>query len=114
MKQVTELDDDEVAEFNYVMQPRPATPVTLEIPDDLLESLGEIARQQGIGVASLLKSYISNGYNADAEAMRHGRWLDQAEAILTRHIDSPSEVEAIVAELRQASAVTTIRPGAVR
>ena len=106
MKQATGLDEDEVAELDYVIQPCPATQVTLLIPDDLLRRQEEIAAQDAIGVASLLKSYISNGYNADAEASRGRHLLDQAAAILARHIDSPQEVEAIVAELRQASSAS--------
>ena len=70
MNRAAELDEDEVAELGFVLKPRPRTPVELLIPDDVLAALQEIAKQEGISVESLLKSYISSGLRADKERRR--------------------------------------------
>lgn len=103
MNLAAEIEDDEVGELAFALQPRPKTAVELAIPDDVLADLQEIADREGIAVSSLLKSYISNGLNAGMEQHRLARVFERAEAVLAQRGQSPDEVEAILAELRQAS-----------
>lgn len=100
-------DVDEVKNFyDLPARPRPHTQVEIQIPDDVLALLEELAREKGETVLTLISFYISNGLNADLEKQRYDRMLSRAAEVLPKHIDSAEDVDAIVEELRQVGRVS--------
>ncbi|MBE9030177.1 hypothetical protein IQ266_10595 [filamentous cyanobacterium LEGE 11480] len=53
------------------LRPRPSTAVTLPVPDDVLQSLHEIAADREMSLEGLLKLYIGKGLRKDLSDRRH-------------------------------------------
>lgn len=85
-------------------QPRPTMSVTLNIPLDTLESLEHVAANRDMSVEALLKLYIGQGLRHDVAQRFADRVLDLTAQVLARHGQSPEQVDAILREIRSASA----------
>ncbi len=86
------------------VRPRPTTTVTLSVPSDTLATLQEIASSRDMSVEALMKLYIGQGLRHDVAQRFAGRILDLTAQVLARHGQTKEQVEAIVREIRSASA----------
>lgn len=85
------------------IRPRPTTPVTLNIPTDTLSALEQVAASRDMSVEALLKLYIGQGLRHNVAHSFADRVLDLTAQVLTRHGQSPEQVDAIVREIRSAT-----------
>jgi hypothetical protein len=83
--------------------PRPATTVTLNIPTDTYETLGQVATSRDMSVEALLKLYVGQGLRHDVAQRFAERVLDLTAQVLAQHGQSQEQVDAIVREIRNAS-----------
>jgi hypothetical protein len=77
---LSEIDDFDLDVAELRLRPRPSTPLTLPVPDDVLKSLQEIAADRGMSLEGLLKLYIGKGLRQDLSDRRAAR---SAESIST-------------------------------
>ncbi len=86
------------------IRPRPAETVEVRIPTDTLASLDRVAERRDISREALLKLYVGQGLRQDLSRLFADSVLESAAEVLSRHIPSEEEVEAIVQELRASAA----------
>lgn len=68
---------------------RPMTSITLRIPQDVVDSLKELAPRRGFsGYQALLKFYIGEGLRADEARFFFGAALQLAEALKRRGVSA--------------------------
>jgi hypothetical protein len=84
-------------------RPRPTTSVTLSIPTATLEALEQVAASRDMSVEAVLKLYIGQGLRHDVAQRFADRVLELTAQVLTRHGQSPEQVDAILGEIRSAS-----------
>jgi hypothetical protein len=70
---LSEIDDFDLDVAELRLRPRPSTPLTLPVPDDVLESLQEIAADREMSLEGLLKLYIGKGLRQDLSDRRAAR-----------------------------------------
>jgi hypothetical protein len=87
----------------FHVHPRPATPITLNVPTDTLETAQEVAASRDMSVEALLKLYIGQGLRRDVAQRFADRVLDLTAQVLVRHGQSPEQVDAILREIRSAT-----------
>lgn len=77
---------------------RPMTPITLQLPQDVVESLESIAASRRLSnIQTVLKAFIGDGLrHSDANDRRYQRLV---EALKARGVD-PGVVDAAVQDLR--------------
>jgi hypothetical protein len=88
------------AKIQLLLRKRPAEPVTIEIPQDTLQSLMYVARRRDMSMQALLKFYIGHGLRQDLSRFFAERVLDTTAAVLAQHIQSTEEVSAILTEIK--------------
>jgi len=88
------------AKNQLLLRKRPTEPVTIEIPQDTLQSLQYVARRRDMSVQALLKVYIGHGLRQDVSRFFAERVLDATASVLAHHIQSAEEVSAILAEIK--------------
>jgi len=82
------------------VRPRPAQTISLEIPQDTLDSLKKVAATRDMSSEALAKFYIGQGLRQDLARLFADRVLDTTEQVLARHLQSAEEVSAILREIR--------------
>jgi hypothetical protein len=85
------------------LRPRPSTTVQLKIPLDTYEQLERIAAARDLSLDALLKLYIGQGLRQDLAQRFADHVLDLTAQVLTRHGQSPEQVEAILREIRHSA-----------
>jgi hypothetical protein len=70
---LSEIDDFDLDVAELHLRPRPSTPLTLPVPDDVLKSLQEIAADREMSLEGLLKLYIGKGLRQDLSDRRSAR-----------------------------------------
>ena len=83
-----------------LLRKRPTESVTIDIPQDTLQSLKYVASRRDMSMQALLKFYLGHGLRQDLSRFFAERVLDATEAVLTQHIQSAEEVSAILAEIK--------------
>ncbi len=86
--------------FEVRLRPRPAKPVSLNIPVDTLASLEKVATSRDMTVGALRKLYIGQRLRNDLAKLFADHVLEKTAEVLTRHIVSEEEVSAILKEIR--------------
>jgi hypothetical protein len=79
---------------------RPTETVSLKIPVDTLQSLQKIADSRDMSLEALLKFYIGQGLRQDLTKHFSTRILETTAQVLAKHIESESEIAAILQEIR--------------
>lgn len=75
---------------------RPMTPVTLRVPDDVIESLKEIAPKLGLsGYQALIKAYVSEGLRRDEAKFFFNRAQQLADILKKKGLDAKAIDEAL-------------------
>ena len=82
------------------VRPRPTETVSLKIPVDILQSLQKIADSRDMSLEALLKFYIGQGLRQDLTKHFSTRILETTAQVLAKHIESESEIAAILQEIR--------------
>jgi hypothetical protein len=73
---LSEIDDFDLDVAELRLRPRPSTPLTLPVPDDVLKSLQEIAADREMSLEGLLKLYIGKGLRQDLSDRRSARSVE--------------------------------------
>ncbi len=89
--------------FELHIRPRPTETVSIEIPEDTLESLKKVAAGRDMSCQALLKFYIGQGLRQDLTKLFGNRVLETAAEVLAKHIQSEKEVSEIMEEIRVAA-----------
>ena len=79
---------------------RPATTVSIPIPDDTLASLEKVAASRDMSVEALIKLYVGQGLRLDLAKLFGDRLLEKTAQVLIRHIQSEEEVSTILKEIQ--------------
>jgi hypothetical protein len=87
-------------EFQLKIHPRPTETVSINIPVDALESLKQIALSREMSWEGLIRFYIGQGLRQDIADRYAERILDKTAQVLTKHISSPEEIDAILQEIQ--------------
>lgn len=82
------------------LRPRPSTTVQLKIPTDTQEALERIAEARDMSVEALARLYIGQGLRQDVVQHFADHVLELTAQVLSRHGQSPEQVEAILREIR--------------
>jgi hypothetical protein len=70
---LSEIDDFDLDVAELRLRPRPSTPLTFPVPDDVLKSLQEIAADREMSLEGLLKLYIGKGLRQDLSDRQSAR-----------------------------------------
>jgi hypothetical protein len=97
---MSNLERDLGEPMELTVRPRATEAVSLQIPQDTLESLRKVARQKDMSVEALLKFYIGKCLRQDLTQMFADQVLDSTAKVLTRHNHSEAEVAQILQEIR--------------
>ena len=81
-------------------RPRKTKVVSIEIPEDALLSLQDIATSRNMSAAALLKFYIGQGLREDVAKQYSTRMMEKTAVVLARHIRSEDKRSAILREIR--------------
>lgn len=84
---------------------RASTKVSIDIPNDALDSLGKLAEGRDMSVEALLRFYIGQGLRQDLAKRYADRLLETTAHVLSRHIESETEVSNILHEIQAETAV---------
>jgi len=87
-------------EVNLQLRPRSTETVSLEIPQDTLKSLQEVAQMRDMSLSALLKFYVGQGLRQDLARMFGDRVIEKTAQVLSRHIDSKEEISTIIQEIQ--------------
>jgi len=92
-------------EFEVHIRPRAVETISIQIPQDTLAALKEVAASRDMSYQALLKFYIGQGLRQDLARLFSDHVLETTAQVLTRHIQSEEEVSAIMREIRVKTAV---------
>lgn len=107
--QATAADDpDEIGELDYQIRRRLEGTISVRLPQEVLASLERVAEERSTSVEAVVRMYIGTGLRQDIARLYGERVLASVERVLTQHIDSQEEVEAIVRELHEAAGGSTV------
>ncbi len=98
MNKNDELFEDD--DFELTIQPRPMETVMLKVPVDTLEALERIADSRDMSVEALLKHYVGQGLRQDLAKRFGERVLESTASVLSRHLESEQEINAILREIQ--------------
>lgn len=93
-----ELIEDEG--FQLSIRPRPMSTVTLTVPVDTLEALSRVAESRETSVEALMKQYVGQGLRQDLAKRFGDRLLESTASVLSRHLESEQEINAILREIQ--------------
>ncbi len=79
---------------------RPTETVSIEIPQDTLESLKKVAASKDMPLAALIKFYIGQSLRQDLTKIFAENLLEKTAKVLSRHIESEEEVSTIIREIK--------------
>jgi hypothetical protein len=85
------------------LRPLPSTTVQMKVPTNTYEDLANIAVARDMSVDALLKLYIGQGIGQDIALRIADHVLNLTAQVLTRHGQSPEQVEAILREIRSST-----------
>lgn len=88
------------SEVKLQLRPRSTETVSLEIPQDTLKSLQEVAQMRDMSLSALLKFYVGQGLRQDLARMFGDRVIEKTAQVLSRHIDSQEEISTIIQEIQ--------------
>ncbi|MEZ4869999.1 MAG: hypothetical protein R3C14_52210 [Caldilineaceae bacterium] len=89
---------------------RPMTPVTLRIPQDVVEDLKRIAPRLGFaGYQPLMRAYIGQGLRADLQRLEHSPDIAALVESLRRHGVADEVIAQAVAEAGQTNNHPVVR-----
>ena len=81
---------------------RPSKPITMRIPEDVLEDLKKLAPRKGVtGYQGLIKLYIGQGLRKDLAAMREEEAAERARRVMEEHAVAPGVIEEVIAAVRK-------------
>lgn len=86
--------------YELTVKPRAIQPVTLNIPDDVVEALRRVADSRDMSVAALMKLYIGQGLRQELAKRFGERVLESTASVLARHLESEQEVNSILREIQ--------------
>ncbi len=95
--------NDELLEedgFQLAIKPRPMEAVTLKVPVDTLQELGRIAAVRDMSVEALMKLYVGQGLREELAKRFGERVLESTASVLSRHLESEQEINAILREIQ--------------
>ena len=84
------------------IRPRDTDTVSIEIPQDTLESLRKVAASRDMSYQALVKFYVGQGLRQDVSKLFADRVLETTAQVLTQHLQS-EEASAIMREIQVAS-----------
>ena len=87
-------------ELELHFRPRTVETVSIEIPEDTLDSLKKVAARRDMSCQALLKLYIWQGLRQDLAKLFADRVLEKTAQVLAQHIQSEEEVSAIIREIQ--------------
>jgi hypothetical protein len=93
---------DDLADIILTIKPRPSTAITIQVPNDVLTQLQDMAERQNISLNILLKQYIGSGLRQDIAKNYSEHLRRRARAVLAQHLSSPSQIEQILDEITAA------------
>ena len=79
---------------------RPTETVSIEIPQDTLESLKKVAASKDMPLAALLKFYIGQSLRQDLTKIFAEQLLEKTAKVLSRHIEYEEEISTIIREIK--------------
>ncbi|WP_035139981.1 hypothetical protein [Fischerella sp. PCC 9605] len=90
-------------ELQLHLKPRPVETLSIQIPNDTLDSLKKVAANRDMSVEALLKFYIGQALRQDLAKLFSERVLESTAEVLARHIQSEEEISNIIQEIRAAT-----------
>jgi hypothetical protein len=101
-----EDEDTLVTEEGWVLRfhPREEEVVSLALPVAALAKIDRIAERRAMSRKALLRSYIGEGLREDLAQNYANELLANTKQVLAQHLQSEEEVNAILQEIRTASA----------
>lgn len=90
--------------FELHLLPRPAADITINVPEDTLASLRNVAESRDMAVEALIKFYVGQGLRNDLARKFGERVIEKTAQVLSRHLSSEEEISAILQEIRVESA----------
>lgn len=100
---MSQVDAQDSAPLTF--RQRASTSLQLSVPTDVLAELAHVAHYRDMSVDALLKLYIGQALRQDIAKLFSERVLDLTAEVLTRHGQSPEQVETILRELRSAASI---------
>jgi hypothetical protein len=91
-------------EYELHLRPRPSKTVSIEIPEESLESLEKVAAGKDMSLQALIRFYVGQGLRTDLSRIYGDHLLERAARVLTRHLQSQEEVSAILREIEAVDA----------
>ncbi len=88
------------SELRDVDQPSGGYTVTLKVPVDTLEALERVADGRDMSVEALMKLYVGQGLRQDLARRFGDRLLESTASVLSRHLESEQEINAILREIQ--------------
>lgn len=85
------------------LRERPVQSVNVLIPEDVLDSLGQVANARDMSVDALMRYYIGQGLRQDLARLFADKMFDTTAAVLAKHLHSQEEVSLILDEIREAA-----------
>jgi hypothetical protein len=95
-------------EFEVKTRRRETENVNVRIPKDVLASLKRVAESRDMSVQALIQFYIGQCLRQDLARLFSERMLDTTAQVLSRHLESSDEVEAILREIRGETAARNV------
>lgn len=77
----------------------------MRVPDDVLESLTQVAKHRDMSVDVLIRFYIGQGLRQDVTNLFSAEVFDVTAGVLAKHLESPEEVALILDEIREATSI---------
>lgn len=84
------------------IRPRDTDTVSIEIPQDTLESLRKVAASRDMSYQALVKLYVGKGLRQDVSKLFADRVLETTAQVLTQHLRS-EQASAIMREIQVAA-----------
>lgn len=99
-------EDTLVTEEGWVLRfrPREEEIVSLALPVDALAKVDRIAARRSMSRKALLRFYIGKGLREDIARTYADELLVNAKQVLSQHLQSEEEVDAILQEIQTATA----------
>ena len=91
-------------EYELRLRPRPSKTVSVEVPEDTVESLRKVAAGKDMSLQALIRFYLGQGLRTDLSRIYGDHLLDRTAQVLTRHLHSKEEVSAILREIEAVDA----------
>ncbi len=91
-------------ELELRIRARETETISMRIPKDTLKALKKVAAKRDMSQHALIKLYLGQGLRHDLSALHADRVLETTAEVLARHVQSESEVSAILREIQAETA----------